>query len=42
MVLELCDVSKKYRDKEALSRVSIALIPGSTGCWGPTGRESRR
>ena len=37
MVLELCDVSKKYRDKEALSRVSIALDSGIYGLLGPNG-----
>lgn len=36
-MLELCDVSKKYRDKEALSQVSMGLDSGIYGLLGPNG-----
>lgn len=36
-VLELCEISKKYGEKEALNQVSAVLEPGIYGLLGPNG-----
>ena len=36
-MLELCGISKKYKDKTALNQVTVTLNPGIYGLLGPNG-----
>ena len=42
MKLEICDVSKQYKDKCAVDHASLTLTPGVWGLLGANGRKIQR